>query len=69
MHYASSYKPTTNDIVINRSEQPAPKPGEPKARQEPTNQHEKAYCQYNAYGADIIDTPLFREMPLFIVSA
>ena len=43
-----------------------PKPGKPKARQEPTKQHEKAYCNYNAYDAGIIDTPLFREMPLFI---
>ena len=45
-----------------------PKPGKPKARQEPTKQHEKAYCNYNAYDAGIIDTPLFREMS-FVVNS
>ena len=28
-----------------------------------TNQHEKASCNYHAYDAGYIDTPLFREMP------
>ena len=42
-----------------------PKPGKPKARPELTTQHDKAYCNYTAYEAGIIDTPLFGEMPFY----
>ncbi len=56
-----------NDIVITGSKQTGAATRRGKPTQNRTNQHEKANCKYNAYDADIIDTPLFREMPNFMV--